>query len=95
MLIFAALLGCCTVAERLPVLDPVRSTSFEQRRRGRSSRGRSRPPARARGGSGGGGRGAYFANCAAARAAGAAPIRRGEAGYRAGLDRDNDGRACE
>lgn len=37
----------------------------------------------------------YYANCAAARAAGAAPIRRGEPGYRSGLDRDNDGIACE
>jgi hypothetical protein len=33
----------------------------------------------------------YFRNCAAARAAGAAPIRRGAPGYRAPLDRDGDG----
>lgn len=39
--------------------------------------------------------GSYFPNCASARAAGAAPLRRGDAGYRAGLDRDNDGVACE
>lgn len=38
---------------------------------------------------------AYFPNCAAARAAGAAPIRAGEPGYRSGLDRDGDGVACE
>lgn len=38
---------------------------------------------------------AYYPNCAAARAAGAAPIRRGEPGYRGPLDRDNDGIACE
>ncbi len=38
---------------------------------------------------------AYFANCAAARAAGVAPLRRGDPGYRPGLDRDNDGIACE
>jgi hypothetical protein len=38
---------------------------------------------------------AYYANCAAARAAGAAPLYAGQAGYRAGLDRDNDGVACE
>ncbi len=38
---------------------------------------------------------AYYANCAAARAAGAAPLYRGEAGYRAALDRDGDGVACE
>ena len=38
---------------------------------------------------------AYYANCAAARAAGAAPLFAGQAGYRAGLDRDSDGVACE
>jgi micrococcal nuclease len=37
----------------------------------------------------------YFANCSAARAAGAAPISVGEPGYRSRLDRDNDGVACE
>ena len=41
------------------------------------------------------GQAAYYANCAAARAAGAAPLRRGDPGYRAGLDRDSDGIACE
>ena len=42
-----------------------------------------------------GGGDVYFANCAAARAAGAAPLREGEPGYRTGLDRDRDGVACE
>jgi hypothetical protein len=37
----------------------------------------------------------YYPNCAAARAAQAAPIRRGQPGYRSGLDRDHDGVACE
>lgn len=37
----------------------------------------------------------YFANCSAAEAAGAAPILAGQPGYRAGLDRDGDGVACE
>ncbi len=37
----------------------------------------------------------YFPNCAAARAAGAAPIRMGEPGYRPALDADHDGIACE
>ena len=37
----------------------------------------------------------YYPNCAAARAAGAAPMRVGDPGYRAGLDRDGDGVACE
>ncbi|MEV0947853.1 excalibur calcium-binding domain-containing protein [Rhodococcus sp. NPDC049939] len=38
---------------------------------------------------------AYYKNCTAARAAGAAPIYVGEPGYRSKLDRDNDGVACE
>ena len=37
----------------------------------------------------------YYPNCAAARAAGAAPIRAGEPGYARRLDRDGDGVACE
>ncbi|MCW2598460.1 MAG: endonuclease [Frankiales bacterium] len=36
-----------------------------------------------------------YANCSAARAAGAAPIHEGQPGYRSGLDRDHDGIACE
>lgn len=40
-------------------------------------------------------RGVYYANCTAARRAGAAPIYRGEPGYRRALDRDNDGVACD
>ena len=39
--------------------------------------------------------GVYYANCTAARAAGAAPIMRGEPGYASKLDRDNDGIGCE
>ena len=37
----------------------------------------------------------YFANCKAARAAGAAPMYWGRPGYRKELDRDGDGVACE
>lgn len=37
----------------------------------------------------------YYPNCAAARAAGAAPITIGRPGYRPELDSDNDGVACE
>ena len=37
----------------------------------------------------------YYPNCAAARAAGAAPVRRGQPGYGTHLDRDNDGVGCE
>lgn len=36
----------------------------------------------------------YYANCDAVRAAGATPIRRGDPGFRSGLDRDGDGQAC-
>ncbi|MER7484476.1 excalibur calcium-binding domain-containing protein [Streptomyces sp. NPDC126497] len=37
----------------------------------------------------------YYENCAAARAAGAAPVRRGEPGYGSHLDRDGDGTGCD
>ena len=37
----------------------------------------------------------YYANCTAVRAAGAAPIYRGQPGYRSALDRDDDGIGCE
>ena len=38
---------------------------------------------------------AYYRNCGAARAAGVAPLYVGQPGYRAELDRDGDGVACE
>jgi multisubunit Na+/H+ antiporter MnhB subunit len=38
---------------------------------------------------------AYYKNCDAARAAGAAPVRVGDAGYAKHLDRDGDGVGCE
>ena len=37
----------------------------------------------------------YFKNCTAVRAAGAAPVRRGDAGYASHLDRDGNGVGCE
>ncbi len=38
----------------------------------------------------------YYANCTAAKNAGAAPLRRGrDDGYRSALDRDGDGIACD
>ncbi len=37
----------------------------------------------------------YYDNCAAARAAGAAPLYRGDPGYRSDMDGDDDGIACE
>ncbi|WP_411111842.1 excalibur calcium-binding domain-containing protein [Streptomyces sp. c-19] len=45
--------------------------------------------------SGSGGGLAYYKNCDAVRAAGRAPIYRGQPGYRSGLDRDGDGKACD
>jgi hypothetical protein len=39
--------------------------------------------------------GVVFGNCAQARAAGAAPLSRGQPGYSPRLDRDGDGVACE
>ena len=36
-----------------------------------------------------------YANCAAVRAAGKAPLYRGQPGYSSALDRDRDGIACE
>jgi len=41
------------------------------------------------------GNGRAYRNCDEARAAGAAPVRRGEPGYGPHLDRDNDGIGCE
>jgi hypothetical protein len=63
-------------------------------RQGLVSTGRSGKKAKATKRRGGGGAG-YYASCKAARAAGAAPLRRGDPGYRSGLDRDGDGIACE
>ena len=37
----------------------------------------------------------FYANCKEAKAAGAAPLYRGDPGYREDLDRDGDGIACE
>jgi hypothetical protein len=41
------------------------------------------------------GGGVYYRNCSEARAAGAAPLRFGEPGYRPEMDGDRDGIACE
>jgi hypothetical protein len=49
----------------------------------------------ASGGSSTGGGSTYYANCTAARAAGAAPVRRGQPGYGSHLDRDGDGIGCD
>ncbi len=54
-------------------------------KKGRSAAPRTRTPST----------GGAFRNCAAARAAGAAPVRRGDPGYGPHLDRDGDGVGCE
>lgn len=46
-------------------------------------------------GSGVGDGGVYYKNCSAVRAAGKAPLYRGQPGYASHLDRDHDGIACE
>lgn len=45
--------------------------------------------------SSGGGSSVHYENCTAARAAGAAPVHRGDPGYGAHLDRDGDGTGCD
>ena len=55
----------------------------------RGNSGAPPPPQRALSGS------LYFPNCASARAAGAAPVLAGQAGYGRHLDRDGDGIGCE
>ena len=68
-----------------------RRSSYAVGRRSGSSRGGGRRSAYSSGGSGA----TYYANCSAARAAGAAPVMRGDPGYSPKLDRDNDGVGCE
>jgi len=65
-----------------PSPPPVRSTTRSSTPRVLISERRSSAPS-------------YFANCSAARAAGAAPVMRGEPGYSRRLDRDGDGVGCE
>lgn len=66
-----------------------RATGTRHCHGGRSTPAPQAQPQRAWGGD------VYYPNCSAARAAGAAPIRRGQPGYRPALDRDGDGIACE
>lgn len=60
------------------------------RRQAMPRTGSAAPPARASGPPG-----LYFRNCREAWAAGAAPLRRGDPGYRPEMDGDGDGIACE
>lgn len=58
-------------------------------------RGRPRPGQTAPRAPSPGGGSVYYPNCDAVRAAGKAPLHRGEPGYRPALDGDGDGVACE
>jgi hypothetical protein len=53
----------------------------------------SSPPARRS--TGGSESSVFYSGCREVRAAGAAPLHRGQPGYRAGMDGDGDGIACE
>jgi hypothetical protein len=82
-----------TVAAPAVTKTPTRATTTRTVTRTVAARPQATAAPLARGGDSGGT--AYYANCSAARAAGAAPLRQGEPGYRQGLDRDGDGVACE
>ncbi|WP_157072330.1 excalibur calcium-binding domain-containing protein [Brevundimonas bacteroides] len=71
-----------------------RRTGDDHCHRGGTGATRSAPP-RVQGLVGGPSGGGAYANCTAARAAGAAPVRRGQPGYGPHLDRDGDGVGCE
>jgi hypothetical protein len=83
------LLGTCPGAAQLPLPAPSPAPG------GAAPAPAPAPTAAPSGGGSAGGGSVYYANCAAVRAAGKAPLYRGEPGYRAGLDRDDDGVACE
>ena len=70
--------------------DGVACEPLDQRSDGSFGKPKPKPTRTSNGGSS-----TYYRNCAAARAAGAAPIQRGEPGYGRHLDRDNDGIACD
>lgn len=93
MLLFSLLLTAApmVLASNQTIDNPFRqgaSARRTSRRRGTSKRTAARS-------SGNAGSNVYYANCTAARAAGAAPVMRGEPGYSRKLDRDNDGVGCE
>lgn len=73
---------------------PDAADAARKRKARKSSSGTSRRRSGAARRSGGGGA-SYYPNCAAVRAAGAAPVREGDPGYSRRLDRDGDGVACE
>lgn len=93
MLLLTVLLAAATME---PTSPPAADNPFAQgaqtkpatRRRTSAKRPSNRASSRSSGS-------VYYANCSAARAAGAAPVMRGAPGYSRKLDRDNDGVGCE
>ena len=81
-----------TVAPAAPPSPvPAVPEASEENSEGGASSGAGEAPAQPESGSGS----AYYRNCKAARDAGAAPLYRGQPGYRSKLDADGDGIACE
>jgi hypothetical protein len=86
------MLAAPALAPTIQVSDnPFTQTAKPTRTRSRSTAAKRTPAGSAPRASGS----TYYANCAAARAAGAAPVMRGQPGYSRKLDRDNDGVGCE
>lgn len=81
----------CTI-DGAPIGNSLRSAGSVE---GGSGRAPARPATRGLGHAPSAAGGGAFRSCAAARAAGAAPMRRGSPGYNPNLDGDNDGIACE
>lgn len=77
----------------LGVAEPAGAARRKSRSRAGAGRKRSSRGSSSARSSGGGA--SYYPNCAAARADGAAPVRRGDPGYSRKLDRDGDGVGCE
>lgn len=84
-----------TTPPRTTTATPTADADADRPRTPRPVAPRTTPRAAAGSSGGSSGGGGYYANCSAARAAGAAPLRAGAPGYRAALDRDKDGVACE
>lgn len=89
MMMKNATMAIVSLVTSLVIAAPIDGADAKRSSRAKSSKAR---PARAKAASSSS---TYYANCAAARAAGAAPVSRGDPGYSRKLDRDNDGVGCE
>jgi Excalibur calcium-binding domain len=80
MLMIAALIAVTPLEEKAHILPPLVSESdYTKKKKRAASSGSNR----------------RFRSCEAARKAGFTHMRRGQAGYSKGLDRDGDGVACD